>query len=54
MSLKREGIKVIFHRYENPKYQQLTQKFQNNMSIVDLIFNEGPKSLEILTGRFNK
>tara|TARA_B100000287_G_scaffold31939_1_gene29736 strand:+ start:2287 stop:2982 length:696 start_codon:yes stop_codon:yes gene_type:complete len=51
---KKEGIKVIFHKYENPNYQQLIQNFQNNMSIVDLIFNEGPKSLEILTGRLNK
>ena len=37
-----------------PKYQQIYGEFLPYMSIVDLILNEGPKSLGILTGRLNK
>ena len=51
---KREGIQVVFHRYNYPNYKQLIKEFQNNMSVVDLIFNEGPKSFQIISGEFSK
>jgi hypothetical protein len=43
-------IEVRFHDYQHPMYTQLFEKFVPYMSIVDLLFNEGPKSLDILTG----
>ena len=49
-----KGIKIEFHDYSHPKYQQIHGEFVPYMSIVDLILNEGPKSLEILIGRSNK
>jgi len=51
---KREGIQVVFHRYNYPNYKQLIKEFQNNMSVVDLIFNEGPKSFQIISGELSK
>ena len=51
---KKEDIKVVFHRFDSPNYQQLVQQFQNNMSVIDLIFNEGPKSFQIISGDLSK
>lgn len=42
------GIEVIFHDYEHPQYKQTYGGFQPFMSTIDLLFNHGPKSLEIL------
>jgi hypothetical protein len=42
------GIEVEFHRYEHPEYSQLFPPFCAYAAALDLIFNEGPKSLEIL------
>ena len=42
------GIKVIFQEYEHPVYDQLFGAFEPFMSVVDLIYNHGEKSLEIL------
>jgi len=42
------GIKVIFQEYEHPIYPQIHGEFISHMSIIDLLFNCGPKSLEIL------
>ena len=47
---EKKGIHVVFHKYKSPKYQQLSSKFQYNMSIVDLIFNEGSSSLHKIVG----
>jgi len=49
----RKGINVDFHDYSHPEYRQIYGEFIPYMSIVDLIFNEGPRSLEILTRRLN-
>jgi|Deesub1362A_J573_1020465.scaffolds.fasta_scaffold00522_19 hypothetical protein len=48
-----EGIKVEWHDYQHPYYNQLWQKeqgFISHLSIIDLLFNHGPYSLAILTG----
>jgi hypothetical protein len=42
------GIKIIFQEYTHPEYFQVHGEFIPYMSIIDLLFNCGPKSLEIL------
>ena len=43
-----QGIKIYFHDYEHPVYRQLHGEFISHLSVVDLLFNEGPDSLQIL------
>ena len=42
------GIKVEFHDYLHPVYDQVFKGFQPYMAIVDLLFNHGPGSINIL------
>ncbi len=42
------GIKVKFQNYQHPKYNQLHGKFVSHLSLIDLLFNYGEKSLSIL------
>ena len=42
------GIKIIFQKFQHPIYQQLFGNFEQYMSVIDLLFNHGPKSLEII------
>ena len=53
---KREGIELVFQEFECPRYPQLFPEtgFIPELSIVDLLFNCSPKSLEILQGRFSQ
>lgn len=44
----REGMKIYFQNYKHPVYLQLHGDFSPYMSIVDLLFNHGPQSMEIL------
>ncbi len=44
-----EGIEVVFHDYRHPTYRQLHGDFTPYMSVIDLLFNEGPRALDILT-----
>lgn len=46
---KRNNIKVAFHDYNYPVYPQQFGDFIPNMSVIDLLFNCGDKSLEIIT-----
>ena len=48
---KRSGVEVIFQDFKHPVYGQLFGEFEPFMSIVDLIFNHGDKSLTILRGK---
>jgi hypothetical protein len=41
-------IKVQWHNYEHPIYKQKFDGFQPNMSIIDILFNMGPQSKEII------
>jgi len=43
-----ENINVIFQDFQHPVYPQLYGNFQPYMSTIDLLFNCGPKSREIL------
>ena len=42
------GIKPIFQEYEHPVYSQIHGELIPNMSVIDLLFNCGPKSLDVL------
>ena len=42
------GIGVVFQAYHHPVYPQQFGPFVPNLSVVDLLFNCGPESLEIL------
>ena len=43
-----EGIEVIYHHYVHPQYNQMYGKFIPYMCILDLLYNEGPRSMEII------
>lgn len=47
---EKSGVNVMFQKYEHPVYDQLYGKFEPYMSVIDLIFNHGPESLNILRG----
>lgn len=42
------GILPVFQKYQHPVYPQLHENFISHLSIVDLLFNCGPKSLKML------
>ncbi len=42
------GIEPVFQSYRHPVYRQLHGEFKPYMSVIDLLFNEGPRSREIL------
>jgi hypothetical protein len=44
------GLKILFQKYVHPVYKQFnSETFQPYMNILDLLFNCGDESLEILT-----
>lgn len=45
---KNNNIELVWQHYDHPTYKQLYKPFLPYMSIVDLIFNEGPKSKDII------
>jgi hypothetical protein len=45
---KEVNIDLEFQNYKHPVYTQQFEEFIPYMSVIDLIFNEGPKSLEII------
>ncbi|MGR3293236.1 MAG: WbqC family protein, partial [Candidatus Scalindua sp.] len=49
-----EGIDIIFQDFKHPVYNQLYEGFEPGMSAIDLLFNCGDKSLEILRGNHEK
>lgn len=48
IAFEKAGIKLQYHDYDHPRYKQSFDGFEPYMSIVDLLFNHGEKSLEIL------
>jgi hypothetical protein len=42
------GISLVFHHYDHPVYSQLFEPFIPYASVIDLLFNEGDGSLEII------
>ena len=45
---EKKKINVLFYRYDSIKYKQQSSKFVENLSIIDLLFNEGPNSINLL------
>ncbi|MFH1259478.1 MAG: WbqC family protein [Elusimicrobiota bacterium] len=45
---KKAKLKLVFQEYQHPRYAQLYGDFIPNLSVVDLFFNCGEKSLEVL------
>lgn len=45
------GIEVLFHDYQHPEYGQRHPGFLTRLSVIDLLFNQGPASLAILSGK---
>ncbi len=43
-----EGIFLIYQQYTHPVYNQLHGNFMSHLSAIDLLFNEGPASLDII------
>lgn len=50
---EKAGIRVVFQEFKNPGYNQQFMKngFLPGLSIVDLLFNCGPKSVDIILGK---
>jgi len=44
----KRNIKVEYNEYEHPTYKQVHGKFEPYMSIIDLLFNVGPQSREVM------
>ncbi len=49
---EREGVRIVFQEFTPPVYPQLFEKhgFIPELSILDLLMNVGPQSLEVLMG----
>lgn len=45
---RKSGVKVIYENFQHPIYIQLYKPFEQNLSILDLLFNEGDNSRKIL------
>jgi len=45
---RNEGIKVHFQEYRHPVYEQRFPGFEPHMCVLDLLFNHGPASMEVL------
>jgi hypothetical protein len=42
------GIAVQYHEYQHPAYKQVYPGFEPYMTVLDLLFNVGPKSRELM------
>lgn len=43
------GLHIEYQDYQHPEYPQLHGPFEPFLSVIDLLFNCGPKSLEVLS-----
>lgn len=42
------GIRLFYQHYEHPSYRQIQGDFVSHLSVLDLLLNEGPDSLDLL------
>jgi hypothetical protein len=47
-SFSDNGIELLFHDYQHSEYKQNFKGFEPYMSVIDLLFNHGPESRNIL------
>lgn len=45
---QKADLSLVYHHYQHPEYEQLWGNFLPYMGIVDLLFNCGPKSRQVL------
>jgi len=45
------NIKCIYQEFTHPVYRQIYEPFMPEMSVIDLLFNCGPESLNVLKGK---
>ena len=45
---ERQKIKLEFQNFQHPTYEQIFDPFYPNMAMIDLLFNEGERSLKII------
>lgn len=45
---KKEKIEIFLHNYKTEKYKQFSNVFDGHISILDMLFNEGPRVLSII------
>jgi len=45
---EKNGLKVIVQEFKHPVYPQMFEEFQSHLSIVDLLCNCGPESVNII------
>ena len=51
---KQNQIKIEFQNFVYPEYKQIGDNFVSNLSIIDLLFNEGSNLMKILlTSKIN-
>ncbi len=48
---RESGVDVIFQGFRHPVYRQLYGNFEPFLSVIDLIFNHGKESLNIIRGK---
>ena len=48
---KKNNLKHIFSDFEHPIYSQRFKPFICNLSVIDILFNCGPESLDIIFGK---
>ncbi|MBI3090246.1 MAG: WbqC family protein [Candidatus Tectomicrobia bacterium] len=48
-SFQQAGIEVRYQEFHHPIYRQCFEPFEPAMSAIDLLFNYGPQSLDLLT-----
>lgn len=49
-AFRENGIEVVFQEFHHPIYRQLYDPFIPCMSVVDLLFNHGSRSMDIIKG----
>lgn len=47
------NISIVYQSYIHPTYKQKNEDFKSHLTVLDLLFNEGPKSLSIIRGGRN-
>ena len=47
---RKEDIEIVYQEFHHPIYKQLHEPFMPCMSVIDLLFNHGDDSLDIING----
>jgi len=47
---RRKGVDLAWHNYPHPVYRQQFDGFVPYLSVIDLMFNHGPESMDIIDG----